>query len=282
MATRYLVDDMRRRDVKPYFAAVVAGLLLACPARTQCRTSLPQKDDQSTAQGQNSPELAEAEQLSAQVSTLFKDRQYDKALPLAERVLAIREKVLGPDHPLVASALRNLAEILFAKGRRKEALSTYGRYITASEKTLGKDSPKLIEALDHYVCLLVFSGQRPEALEVQKRLYKLDNGFDYDESPGKSGAARLAAGGLMVGKLISSPAPVYPAEAKAGRVTGSVVMKVTVDETGRVLGVNTLCGHPLLAKGAEESVRKARYTPTSVAGKSVRVTGIAIYNFVFQ
>lgn len=268
--------------MKPYLAPFFAGLLLAFPASAQGLSNLSQDNAQSTAQTQNTPELAEAERLNAQVSSLFNDRKYDKALPLAERVLAIREQALGPNHPLVASALRNLAEILFAKGKRKEAVSTYERYVGIAEQAFGENSPSLTEPLNHYVCLLTFSGQTFEALEIQKRLYKIENGFDYDESSTKVDKARLAGGGLMLGKLIGSPAPIYPAEAKSARITGSVVMKITVDETGKVIAVNTLCGHPLLAKGAEESIRRARYKPTLIGGKPVTVTGVARYNFVLQ
>lgn len=273
---------MKGKEVRRYLATLFGGLLLAFPANAQVQPGLPQDKVQSTAQSQNAPDLAEAEQLNAQASSLFNDRKYDKALPLAERVLAIREQALGPDHPLVASALRNLAEILFAKGKRKEAVTTYERYLGIAEKVFGNDSPSLIESLDHYICLLVFGGQAFEALEVQKRLYRIENGFEYDESSTKLNKARLAGGGLMAGKLIGSPAPVYPAEAKSARIAGSVIMKVTVDEAGRVIAVNTLCGHPLLAKGAEESIRRARYMPTLVGGKPVKITGVARYNFVLQ
>jgi Tetratricopeptide repeat len=37
-------------------------------------------------------------------------------VPLFERALAIREKVLGPDHPHTASSLNNLAYLLRAQG----------------------------------------------------------------------------------------------------------------------------------------------------------------------
>lgn len=268
--------------MKRYLATLFAGLLLVFSAIAQSQPGISQDNVQSTAQSRNAQDLAEAEQLNAQVVALFNDRKYDKALPLAERVLAIREQALGPNHPLVASALRTLAEILFAKGKRKEAVTAYERYLGIAEKVYGKDSPSLIDPLDRFVCLLVYGGQAFEALEVQKRLYKIENGFEYDESSTRLDKARLAGGGLMLGKLIGSPAPVYPAEAKSARITGSVIMKVTVDEAGKVLAVDTLCGHPLLAKGAEESIRRARYTPTLVGGKPVKVIGIARYNFVLR
>ena len=36
---------------------------------------------------------------------------YERALPLFERALAIREKALGPNHPDVATSLNNLAAL---------------------------------------------------------------------------------------------------------------------------------------------------------------------------
>ena len=38
--------------------------------------------------------------------------KYEEALPLYKRSRAIREKVLGPDHPDVAQSLNNEAELL--------------------------------------------------------------------------------------------------------------------------------------------------------------------------
>lgn len=199
--------------------------------------------------------------MNAQVLSLYKEGRYDKALPLAERVLSIREKALGPDNVLVASALRNLALVLWNKGRRKEAQATYERFLSTYEKAVGADSPKLVEAYDAYVCLLAIGGQKEEALKIERRLYKLENGFDYD---------RL---------FVDLPAPGYPAEAKLARITGPVVMKVTVDESGKVVGVNTLCGQPVLAEEAKKAISKARAKPVVVAGKPVKVNIIVTYNF---
>ena len=43
--------------------------------------------------------LDEATALTQQVIELTKQGRYSEAIPLAERALAIREMVLGPDHP---------------------------------------------------------------------------------------------------------------------------------------------------------------------------------------
>ncbi len=86
--------------------------------------------------------------------------------------------------------------------------------------------------------------------------------------------------GLLIGKIVHMPRPDYLPEAKQAGISGSVVFKITVDETGKVIAVKSLCGHPLLVKGAEASITQARYKPTIIAGQPVKVIGFAIYNFV--
>ena len=52
----------------------------------------------------------EADALTAQYTKLYEQGRYSEAIPLAQRILAIREKSLGPNHPNVATSLNNLAE----------------------------------------------------------------------------------------------------------------------------------------------------------------------------
>ena len=49
-------------------------------------------------------------------STAFQGK-YNEAEPLYERSQAIREKILGPEHPNVAQSLNNRAELLRAQVR---------------------------------------------------------------------------------------------------------------------------------------------------------------------
>ncbi len=226
-----------------------------------------------------SPEVKEAEQLSAQVVKFYQSGKFDEALPLAERALALREKALGSDNELVAAALRNLAEVQLAKKKSKEAEATYDKYLSVYGKVLGENNSNFISALDRYICLLVGINRREKALEIQKRLFKLDNKFDYDDTE-KTPSKNLEMAGLMIGKIVNLPRPSYLAEARQAGVSGSVVFKITVDETGKVVAAKALCGHSLLVKGAETSIQQAQYKPTIISGQPVKVTGIAIYNFV--
>ena len=90
------------------------------------------------------------------------------------------------------------------------------------------------------------------------------------------------SGGLINGKAISKPHPVYPAAAKAARVSGTVYVHVILDESGRVISAEAVSGHQLLQDVAVEAARGARFSPTLVSGQPVKVSGIISYNFVLQ
>jgi tetratricopeptide (TPR) repeat protein len=58
-----------------------------------------------------------------------------------QRALAIREKVLGPEHPDTAHSLNNLAELYRAQGRPDEAAPLYQRALAICEAALGPKHP---------------------------------------------------------------------------------------------------------------------------------------------
>jgi hypothetical protein len=65
--------------------------------------------------------------------------------PLYMRSLAIRERSFGPDHPLVASSLNNLAHLYDDQGRYADAEPLYMRSLAISEKSLGPDHPRAVQ-----------------------------------------------------------------------------------------------------------------------------------------
>jgi protein TonB len=69
--------------------------------------------------------------------------------------------------------------------------------------------------------------------------------------------------------------------AAEGRGTGPVVVKIWVNEQGRVTRVNVICGHAFLAGVSETAARQARFTPTLLDGRPVKVSGVITYNFIY-
>lgn len=90
------------------------------------------------------------------------------------------------------------------------------------------------------------------------------------------------SGGVLNGKALSLPKPAYPAIAKQAHASGTVVVQVTISESGSVLSAVAVSGHPLLRPAAAAAARSARFSPTKLSGQPVKVTGVITYNFVAQ
>jgi TonB family protein len=90
------------------------------------------------------------------------------------------------------------------------------------------------------------------------------------------------SGGVLNGKAITLPKPDYPADAQAAGASGTVVIQVTIDESGMVISTRAISGHPLLRQASINAAMQARFSPTSLMGEPVKVTGVITYNFVKQ
>jgi TonB family protein len=87
-------------------------------------------------------------------------------------------------------------------------------------------------------------------------------------------------GGVLNGKALELPQPVYPAIARAAHASGTVTVQVLIDEQGNVVAARAIDGHPLLQAAAVGAARQARFSPTLLEGEPVKVTGVIQYNFV--
>src|SRR6516164_9057315 len=81
----------------------------------------------------------EAGELNKKVIELYNAGRYADAIPIAQQVLAIREKALGRDHPDVAQSLNNLATLYRNQGRYADAEPLYQRSLAIAEKALGHE-----------------------------------------------------------------------------------------------------------------------------------------------
>ena len=93
-------------------------------------------------------EFLEATRLLNQISSYLKVRaRYAEAEPLLRWALRTREKILGPDHPAVATLLSNLATLYNSRGRYSEAEPLLQRALTNMERALGPDHPAVATLL---------------------------------------------------------------------------------------------------------------------------------------
>lgn len=87
------------------------------------------------------------------------------------------------------------------------------------------------------------------------------------------------SGNLEGGQIVSKPQPRYPSDARVKGITGAVVVRIVVDEAGKVIAAQPMSGPDLLLKAATQSARQARFRPTKLAGQPVKVTGTITFNF---
>lgn len=175
---------------------------------------------------QNRPaqaELEEAEKLSASVAEFYAAGNYKEALPLAERVLALLEKVRGEEDPLVGNALNNLAVLYTALNKFDKAEIVFERILVRREKSRSATSPATMNMLIRYHCMASTRGTRNRTPGV--KLTDRVNSILLQDA--------LLAAGLPIPEnlselsnriIFSKPQPRYPSEAKSARLQGTVLV----------------------------------------------------------
>lgn len=117
-----------------------------------------------------SEDAEESKQLNGQVIQLYRAGRYDEAVPLAERALAISEKTLGAEHPVIATLLNNLALLYKAKGDLGRAESLYQRALAIEEKALGAEHPNVATSLNNLATLYKFKGEYERVESLYQRV----------------------------------------------------------------------------------------------------------------
>lgn len=100
--------------------------------------------------------------------------------------------------------------------------------------------------------------------------------------PFRSGPIRPVSGGILNGKALSLPTPVYPDAAKRARMAGVVEVEVLIDVSGKVISAKAVRGPGMLQQAAEMAAKQARFTPTLLSGQPMKVVGVITYNFTLQ
>lgn len=94
---------------------------------------------------------------------------YDLARPLFERALAIRENVLGLDHPDTATSLNNLGVLLRVQGDFAGARAYFERALAVRENALGSEHLDTAGSLNNLGFLLHMQGAFEDARPYYER-----------------------------------------------------------------------------------------------------------------
>jgi protein TonB len=87
------------------------------------------------------------------------------------------------------------------------------------------------------------------------------------------------SGGVLNGKAVQLPTPDYPEVAKRMRAAGLVTVEVVIDVNGKVISAKATSGPAMLQQAAVQAALRARFSPTTLSGQPVKVSGVINYNF---
>lgn len=193
--------------------------------------------------------------------------QYDKAIGKYKRTIEIRERLIGGETVELALPLSNLGRIYTGMGRYEDASA-------ALVRAFNIDSKQAVQVPNSYLleeaaaCSLRKIGKNDEADALSKR---------FPREPG--GKPKRIFGGVINGKAIFLQRPVYPAEAKLARASGTVSVLVLIDEEGKVVSACAASGHNLLWQASESAAYSSKFSATLLEGKPVKVSGAITYKF---
>jgi CHAT domain-containing protein/Tfp pilus assembly protein PilF len=124
--------------------------------------------------------LHDARKLLEEALKLQSASKLGEALPLAERALEIRERLLGTEHRDIADTINSLASIYTARGEYVKAEPLHRRALALREEALGKDHQDTATSLNNLAYLYVLQGKPREAEPLYKRALAI-----YEKALGK-------------------------------------------------------------------------------------------------
>ena len=197
------------------------------------------------------------------------------SIELYKRALSLKEKTFGPDSAEVARTLFPLGHLNDLTGQREEAKRYFRRFTEVASKSKAVADDDLAVAYLRLGCIARREGKEDEAFSLGQQAQET-----FKAAADKRGPFE---GGVINGKVVSKPQPVYPAEAKRARAEGTVEVEMLVGENGRVLSACATGSADKSLKAASEfAAYNARFTPTLLDGKPVKVRGIITYRFILR
>ena len=187
-----------------------------------------------------------------------------------KRALALREKTLGANDPQVAQSWFNLGEFYRFERELKPALESYRKAMTVYGKLGASSSADFERASEGFQCL----AYDHDKADLFKELQEIRKQFGGPDAPEE--------GAVLNGRALSLPKPEYSRTAmeRGGRAE-VVVVKVEIDETGKVISATDMCkASPRVSAAAVAAAWKARFSPTLLRGQPVKVKGIIRYSFM--
>ena len=114
---------------------------------------------------------------------------YDQAITVHTKARAVREAVLGPDHPDTLASRNNLANAYWSAGRRSEAIALHEATLKRHEARLGPDHPDTLSSRNDLAIAYWSAGRQSEAIALHEATLKLARPSWAPTTPTRSKAA---------------------------------------------------------------------------------------------
>ena len=122
--------------------------------------------------------------LAQRASDLAAKGQYREAESLQQRVVQIHEKTMGVEHPLTATSLSNLGNVLHLQGKFAEAEQIHRRALAIRTKVLGQGHPDTATSLNNLANVLFEQGKDEQLAPSEARARARDQVRVYTETEG--------------------------------------------------------------------------------------------------
>lgn len=112
-----------------------------------------------------------ASRLLAMTGSYLRERCfYSQAEPLLQQALAIRQQILGPEHPDTAQSLNSLALLYQEQGKYAEAEILHQQALTIWTQTLEPTDLTLVDGLENLATLYFLQGKYDQDIEILQRV----------------------------------------------------------------------------------------------------------------
>ena len=118
--------------------------------------------------------LDDARSYGVAASKYYQGGNYPKALEFYTKALNIKEKVLGKEHPDIATSYYNIGSAYYYMGNYPKALEFYTKALNIREKVLGKEHPNTATSYNSIGSAYYYMGNYPKALELYTKALDIE------------------------------------------------------------------------------------------------------------
>jgi TonB family protein len=256
--------------------------------------SLAQKEVELREQRSDPDKLKIVNALTLLGSLYFEKMQYEESESVYRKSLSILESTTDQDLTKTSEVIDRLAILADKRGDVVEAASFYKRLISIKGKMKNSNPIEMGKLMQKCVCTLLdgetannkvetgnkedaksrYNKRYMEAIELQAQTDSL-----LKKQDDKSSALRVYRYGLLGVPVTYREAPLYPLEAKQKRVAGKVSVYLSVNEKGKVIEAQAICGPELLREASEKAALKWRFRPIIIDGTPVKIGGPISFRF---